>query len=310
MKLGKLILGIVIVSLIVSMAIPLVAAPRPDKPPKPPPGGEDPPANPAICYRLQKGRVQTLFVMNADGSNQVSIWEDVGNPSWAPDGSAIAFGVQQEDYTTDLYRIDVSVVNGVPQGSNLLELAQDIRSPPQWSPAGDEIAFINTVNSQYKLIQTVPATGGSVETIYTSPEGFNVQDFTWRYDASQMAILLGGGGGQSIVLLDFSDGSTSTVYGPTGNWLGHIDWARTSDTLAFTTNDGIATLDISVPNQEPQILIPGDGRYKMPSWSPDDSQMALLKWDKNNWLNLMVYDLATEEMEKLAKGFTPDWCRA
>jgi Tol biopolymer transport system component len=85
--------------------------------------------------------------------------------------------------------------------------------------------------------------------------------------------------------------------------------SSTSDTLAFTTHDGIATLDITQTNPTPEILIPGDGAYKMPSWSPDDSQMALLKWDKNRWTNLMVYDLTTGEMEKLAKGFAPDWCR-
>jgi Tol biopolymer transport system component len=302
MKLRKILLCLVIVSLIVSMAIPMAAA---KKPPKPPPD----PADPAIAYRQS----DILFVMNADGSNQVNIWENVGNPGWAPDGSAIAFGVQQEDYTNDLYRIDVTVVNGVPQGSNPIELAQEIKSPPQWSPAGDVIAFKQTLNGDYRLIQTVPATGGDIETIYTSPDGYGLQDFSWRYDASQMAILIGSDGQQSIVILDFSDGSTTTVYGPTGDWLGNIDWARTSDTLAFTGYIdgifvGICTLDLTDPSAMPEILIAG--QYKMPSWSPDDSQMALLKWERNKWTNLMVYDLATEEMERLAKGFAPDWCRA
>jgi Tol biopolymer transport system component len=112
-----------------------------------------------------------------------------------------------------------------------------------------------------------------------------------------------------LKILDISDGSTTTVYGPTTEMIGHIDWARTSDAIVFTSDDGISTLDFSGPDPMPQVLIAGAGQYKMPSWSPDDSLIALLKWDKNNWRNLMVYDLATEEVERLATGFAPDWCR-
>jgi Tol biopolymer transport system component len=292
----KLIISLIIVSLFLTMVIPMTAAPKPPKPPK------DPPADPAIVYR----RADTVYVMNADGSNQADIWWPAGNPCWAPDGSAIAFGFENV-----LYRVDVTVVDGVPQGSNQIALTDQIKtSPPKWSPAGDEIAFINTLNGDYRLIQTVPATGGDVETIYMAPEGYSVSCFAWRNDASKMAIQQGGNGQRSIIVLDFSDSSTTTVFGPTTYWFGHIDWARTSDTLVCTSNAGISTIDLTDPSPTMETLIVGSGQYKMPSWSPDDSQIACLKWERNRWLNLMVYDLETEEMEKLAKGFAPDWCRA
>ncbi|UCG70130.1 MAG: hypothetical protein JSV09_03700, partial [Thermoplasmata archaeon] len=226
----------------------------------------------------------------------------------APDGSAIAFLMQQEDYTYDLWRIDVSVVNGEPQGSNPTELTQDVRlQTPAWSSAGDVIAFKQNLEDGSKVIQTVPATGGAVETIYTAPEGYGIGEISWRSDASQLAFQTSNNGLHYIMALEISDYTTTTLYGPTTQWLGHMDMARTSDTFVYGSTDGIYILDITQTNPTPQLLLAGD--YKMVTWSPDDSQIALLKWDKNNWLNLMVYTLATEEMEKLAKGFAPDWCR-
>ncbi|UCG70787.1 MAG: hypothetical protein JSV09_07260, partial [Thermoplasmata archaeon] len=225
-----------------------------------------------------------------------------------PDGSAIAFLMQQEDYTYDLWRIDVSVVNGEPQGSNPTELTQDVRlQVPAWSPAGDVIAFKQNLEDGSKVIQTVPATGGAVETIYTAPEGYGIGEITWRRDASQLAFTTSNNGLGYIMALDISDYSTTTLYGPTTQWFGRIDWARTSDTFVYCSNDGIYILDITQPNPTPQKLIASG--HKKPTWSPDDSQIALQKWDKNNWLNLMVYTLETGEMVKIAKGSDPDWCR-
>jgi Tol biopolymer transport system component len=278
------------------------------KPDKEPP----PPADPAIAYRSTKGKDKGLAVMNADGSNQAVIYQsETGNPTWAPDGSALAFLEQQEDYTYDLWRIDVSVVDGEPQGSNPTELLQDLGYHKfRWSPQGDVIGFARGLDGE-SVIQTVPATGGEVETIYTAPEGFGVGDITWNSDGSKLAFRSESNGLASILVLDISEGSTTTVYGPTTDWFAGLDWARTKDTLAFTCNPpagNICTLDMTDPSATPVTVI-GESS-KLSSWSPDDSQIVFCKWEKKNgWNNIMVYTLSTGEMEKLADGFGPDWGR-
>jgi Tol biopolymer transport system component len=322
MKLGKLLLSIVIVSLIVSMAIPMAAAPKPDKPPKPPPGGDDPPADPVIAFRTGNGPNPRIDVMNADGSNQATVFRgglSIGQTSWSPYGNAIAVQVNvRRDgvYFTDLYRIDISIVNGEPQGSEPIVLVQDIASRgPAWSPNGDVIAFIQMVGDNYGLIQTIPADGGPVETIYTAPDGYNVNWPTWNSDATKMVFTQGASGQGSLMLLDLSDGSTTSISMPISGSIGFIDWARTKDVLAFymipTAGDaGIYLLDLTETSPTPEPLWVDD-ISRSPSWSPDDSQLVFdTRSGPRKGHQISVYTFSTEEIEYYSTGMHPDWCRS
>ena len=83
--------------------------------PVPPP----PPADPAIAYGSRTGKgfkvTYGLGVMNADGTNQtvIAAATDAPHPAWSPDGHSILYHTT----TYGISRVDVSVVNGVPQAS-------------------------------------------------------------------------------------------------------------------------------------------------------------------------------------------------
>jgi Tol biopolymer transport system component len=219
-------------------------------------------------------------------------------------------------YLKDLIRIDISIVNGEPQGSDPVVLVQDIGSgEAAWSPDGDVIAFTKMVDDAWKHIQTVPADGGTVETIYTAPDGYNVHFPTWNRDGSKIAIKQGGNGGHSIILLDLSDSSTTTIYGPTADNIIFMDWARTKDVLALNLaptgeNLGIYLLDLAETSPTPEALWV-EGTSRSPSWSPDDSQLVFdTSSGPKNGQQISVYTFSTEELEYHSLGMHPDWCRA
>ncbi len=346
MKFGKLLISIVIVSLLVSMVIPMAAAPKGGggKPPKDPP---DPtPANPAIAY-ISDATSSSLMVMNDDGSNEAEVYRAqtrIYSPSWAPDGSAIAFHDIYTNtegyYDRKLWRIDVTIVDGVPQGSNPRILYPSISSNPAWSPSptgtlGDVIAFPEHISDPSTgdityLLRTVPATGLSegeeATTLYTAPNGHSIYHITWRSDASQIAFREGVPGSvYTIKVLDLtvpvdSDNPT-TVFGPVTYWISNLDWARTKDTIAFGAYEispdqlnSVWTIDITQddPDQDPKFVV--GGRAGWPSWSPDDSQIAFTRPDKKTGSRLRgwhvwTHDFASGIDTKLAKGFILDWVR-
>ncbi len=331
MKFGKLLISIVIVSLLVSMAIPMAAAVKPDnpgggggKPPKDPP---DPtPANPAIAYTTNG---QTMWVMDADGSHQTQIYEAgdrLHTPSWAPDGSAIAFlvGINYGE----LWRINFSVVDGVPVGSNPTMLYSSTTNgnlySAEWSPAGDVILFSESTVSpdRYYHLRTISATGEGLETLYTASADSQVYSVTWSLDASIIAFMEQTGPSpftRQINTLDVATSAVTTVYGPVTSYMGWLEWGKSLDStqivfdMFILDGMGVFTMDIALPPDQTLVLVEG-GDSRFPSWSPDDSQIAYMsrtprpKGPKTDF-KIWVEDLDTGDRTELAKGWMLDWKR-
>lgn len=278
-------------------------------------GKESPPADPAIAVK-QTGTVSKLMVMNDDGSNKTAVFTEVkfrvfpGLPSWSPGADSIAFTRSIGSQHFELWRIDVTVVDGVPQGSNLTKLFDDAVTHA-WSPLGNEIAFAEgfTANPPSSLF-AIPAGGGTPGELYSAPEGHVVFWPAWSPDGTRLAFVeLDAERAKSIRILDLAWGTVVT----TGFALGaeydidFLDWARTQDKLAFnvTRRDGseprvVFTLDITTG----ELVRVAEGRA--PTWSPDDTRLAYN--DKHG--NLVSVDLATGDITKISKSAgRPDWRR-
>ena len=266
-------------------------------PPTPPPA-----ADPAIAYVVQRANGDSeLKVMNADGSNQTTIFTGtwlLNTPSWSPDGQSLTFA-----WNGDLWLIDVEVVGGVPTGSNarvLLDRSENLFSPA-WSPLGDRIAFVDVA---LRTIETIdPATREEV-VLYSSPSG-GLSSPTWNADATKIAFVEGG----AVRVLDLGSASVTTVLesawgqqfsgGP-----GALDWARTQDALAFSVGSerghDLAVYVMQLPGT-PTFVVAGAG----PTWSPNDQ--GILFVGRQGFSKI---DLATGQITRVGStGMWPDWRR-
>jgi dipeptidyl aminopeptidase/acylaminoacyl peptidase len=90
-----------------------------------------------IAFRSDRDATSQIYVMNADGSNQIRITDTGGNfrPVWSPDGSKIAF-TSDRDGNNEIY-----VMNA--DGSGPVNLSNHLADDgdPAWSPDGRKIAF-------------------------------------------------------------------------------------------------------------------------------------------------------------------------
>lgn len=276
-----------------------------------------PPADPAIVYTTGTGHgtssIPALGVMNADGSNQTVIFSSaagVGAPSWAPSGH----GTPTDPYAVafqsncQIMRIDVAVVNGVPQGSNLQTLPTSFSTcplDPAWSPTGDSIAVSAGNPASLWLI---PAGGGpGAREVYTPPAGSRVIWSAWSPDASRIAFIEQDESGpccsypSSIKVVVVETGAATTVLPGVTTFPRFIDWARTKDVLVYNAegrrSDFIYTLNLNPLGTPTQIVAGG-----FATWSPDDSKLA--------YYGINVVDLTTGVVTSLGGGGgAPDWRR-
>ena len=97
-----------------------------------------------IAFISERDGNSEIYVMNANGTNQTNISNNISNndtwldtPSWSPDGTKIVFESKHVDYLD--YEIYVMNADGTNQTNISNNDAFDYS--PSWSPDGTKIAF-------------------------------------------------------------------------------------------------------------------------------------------------------------------------
>ena len=185
-----------------------------------------------------------IWVMNADGTNQVRLASEGAYAVWSPNSSKIAF--------SDGYRLFVAKVDG----TETTEVATRARNP-SWSPAGTQIVFEGTGGEIY-----VTAADGSNSQLLRNQGASPV----WSPDGTKIAydnptnndggIYIMNPDGTGVRQLTFDDGQNPR-------------WSRDSTRITY---EGYGLMAMNRDGTGRQRLSPQDGYG--PVFSPDGARIA------------------------------------
>ena len=280
-----------------------------------------PPPDPAIAYRTQvtQGLSETYFlaVMNADGTNQTTFGSasNAPHPAWSPDGRSIAYHVS----TYDINRVDVSIVNGVPQATApvslpITHLAFDIAwSPDATNPQiaySESPAVLNDPVGVY-LIPASPVSPFTETRIYQGPANNRMIWIAWNPQATRIALIQRSTTAMvdTLFIIDVASKTASFVR-EFKRGVNGLSWSRTApDRLALTypnpdNTNHPAILDLTTNTLSDASSGPGA------KWSPDDSRLVFVSPTPSGTNPIYTVVLSTGVQTRLTTdGFEPEWRR-
>lgn len=159
---------------------------------------------------------ESLFVMNVDGSNAVSIVGGCAEPDWSPDGTQIVC-VEEVGSTTDR----VKTVNLETRAQSTLDSTSGRKFSPRWSPDGTRIAFIRRQSGAPATHSIIVKTLlGGTDTFMSGTNSLN-QSLSWSPDSARLLFIrdsvsavgnaLPPGGNNQLVTIQSSDGQNLLV---------------------------------------------------------------------------------------------------
>jgi Tol biopolymer transport system component len=284
-------------------------------------------ANGKIAFTSDRDGNPEIYVMNADGTNQVrltnnSVVDD--HATWSPDGTKLAFLSQRASGEFAIFQMH-------GDGTGKTEITPVSYQPPNnlgwdywsmsWSPDGRQITFqdvrgiyiVNADGSSRRFltsgIQPAWSPDGSKILFSNQPVFFYFWLFTIRPDGTDLQALPG-----AAPYVD-----TAPTWSPNGDrivfqgW----DWANFED-LVVANADGTNRQDFAYgcyegPNRE--IINPSGicGGANFPDWSPDGSKIVFCldgyayNVDPEIWVKNVTGDGLTQLTNTTGNNVNPSW---
>lgn len=193
----------------------------------------------AFSRRTEVNGPTELFVRGPDGERIVAPAKgDDVNPSWAPDGSAIAFMTTR--YPDGGGTFDIAVVDVRTSEVRRLTATRDGEWYPRWSPDGSRIAFIRK-SERLGPDQLCWVTVDATRERCVSLPGFDIRDLVgWTDPQIVLALTVDSPEGQAALRsVNLADGSNQVVLpdaagraavSPDGHWV--VGWSKPPDSYA------------------------------------------------------------------------------
>jgi YD repeat-containing protein len=243
------------------------------------------------------GRVQ-IYVMSADGSNQVRLTNNGGNddgPRFSPNGAKILFQSDRDDAANGYN--DIYVMNSDGSGQTRLTTAAGDDCAPSWSPDGTKIVFQSLRNgvsyqvysmnadgsNQVNLSNSTGGGGGDRQPSW-SPDGAKIAFASERDHTGFASVYVMNASGTNQQRLTFSADTVTDeqpVWSRDGSKIAFVStrdsvvesWQETDDSGGVLTRTAVRT------NKEVYVMsADGSGQSRLtndlgnddsPYWSPD-----------------------------------------
>ena len=224
-------------------------------------------ANTKIAFASNRDGNLEIYVMNADGSQQVRLTQNIADdvtPQWAPDGTKIAFS-SNRDGNWEIY---VMNVDGSQQARITTNSAADTR--PVFSPDGSKIVFTSTRDGNQEIyVMNSDGSGLTRLTTYEFPDIYPA----WSPDASKIAFNSESGNFYIYVMNADGSGKTKLTNSPDNFW---PDWSPVGNSIAFQDfrNGNYEIYVMNADGSGQTRLTFNSAHNEKPAWSPDGSRIA------------------------------------
>ena len=259
-------------------------------------------ADNAIPGRILFVKDGDLWLLDGSGPQQLATGGTFSQPSWAPDGSSLAYVYRGTNFA------DIFVTDDQGQNQTRLTNSQstvldnnDWNLRPAFSPDGQSIAFVSDHNSALPMLWLMNA-DGSARRALTTPgvQAESVDALAWSPDGAQLAFTMysepgptqiglvpmqSGGRQQGRALTTQAGGALDPSWSPDGNW------------LAYAGHDGLAVEIYAMqPGDSDSVptRLTSDGLLaRSPVWSPDGQHIAYLS-NKTGYYEIFEIDVSTD----------------
>jgi Tol biopolymer transport system component len=221
------------------------------------------PDNQHIAFVSNRFGNDDIYVMDANGSNQISLTSSSGEdraPVWSPDGSRLAFESNRDG------NFEIYVMNA--DGTDPTRLTYDpaIDGSPTWSPDGGWLAFQSNRDGNTEIYVMCIEDGSIARLTYNdATDGLPA----WSPDNTRIAFTSDRDGEPEIFVMS-TDGSQQTNL--TNNDVIDVRpvWSPDSTRLAFASNrDGnFEIYVINADGSNPRRLTDNPAPDMEPAWAP------------------------------------------